>query len=66
MLKSLVFKPFEMDVSDVLLFALLHFNVQDLVVQYEVQVRGGPKCGGAYVKVREDAVQPHTYSCRAV
>lgn len=24
---------------------------QDLVLQYEVQVRGGSNCGGAYVKV---------------
>lgn len=26
--------------------------VQDLVIQYEVQIRDGAQCGGAYVKVR--------------
>ena len=30
---------------------LTFFLSQDLVMQYEVQVRDGAKCGGAYVKV---------------
>lgn len=41
---------------------------QDLVVQYEVQVRDGANCGGAYVKVRRGAVNVcRKYSqCRKV